>query len=147
MARKKWLIVLIPTVLGTGYLSSREFDSWSSDRAALSAVHKDPIAEHVFGGLPGDDSVLVRNGFVLAYNPDFRVPSWVAYRIQPDYLIRPERKGKFARFRPDPDLTNPVGPKDYTGWFRITLLENDDAHRLQIFKAVRESIDAYVASA
>ena len=71
------------------------------------------LKEHVYGGLPSDGPVLVRNGYVLSYDSKRRVPSWVAYHIVPDYLKTPHRVGEHARFRPDPNLVDPVHPRDY----------------------------------
>ena len=73
------------------------------------------LHEHVYGGLPSDDPVVVRNGYVLSYDPVHRVPAWVAYHIKPDYLKTPKRSGKYASFRRDPDVAGDVSPSDYKG--------------------------------
>jgi len=70
---------------------------------------------HVCCGTPGTDTLLERQGYVIAYNADRRVPKWVAYKIEPDYRKTPQRKGKFKSFRKDPDVVNPVVDRNYTG--------------------------------
>ena len=76
------------------------------------------IEEHVFGGLPSQAaSVQVRQGYVTSYDSAKRVPSWVAYHVEPDYRNTPTRQGKFSTFRTDPDITNPVTDDDYNGLF------------------------------
>lgn len=76
------------------------------------------IEEHVFGGLPSQAaSVQVRQGYVTSYDSAKRVPSWVAYHVEPDYLNTPTRQGKFSSFRNDPDVNNPVTDDDYDGLF------------------------------
>ena len=86
-----------------------------ADEAAL-------LAEHVFGGLPvgGEegDPVLVRQGYVLKYDVDGRVPVWVAYHVKPDYRKTPKREGKFKAFRTDPDAPHAVKDDEYTGLFK-----------------------------
>ena len=79
------------------------------------ATTEDLLAQHVYGGLPSDDPVVVRNGYVLCYDPVHRVPSWVAYHIKPDYLKTPDRSGKYSAFRADPDLPRSPSPDDYRG--------------------------------
>ena len=73
--------------------------------------------EHVYGGQPDTNKVLVRNAYVTSYNAEYRIPNWSAYHIIPDYLNTPTRKGKFSKFRPDPDISNPVQDDEYDGLF------------------------------
>lgn len=73
--------------------------------------------EHVYGGQPDNNKVLVRNAYVTSYNEEYRIPNWSVYHIIPDYLNTPTRKSKFARFRTDPDITNPVSDDEYNGLF------------------------------
>ncbi len=82
------------------------------DRPPATDV-QEPIEEHVYGGLPSDGPVLSRNGYVLSFDPDNRVASWVAYHIQPGYLRTPQRVRDRAAFRPDPDLPEAASPADY----------------------------------
>lgn len=75
------------------------------------------IAEHIKGGQPDSDSLLVRNAYVLSYNEQYRIPNWVAYHVVPDYLNTPERKGKFKRFRTDTEVEDAVETTEYNGLF------------------------------
>ena len=111
--RKRWIAVLL--FLAILFFLPYGYELFVSDTGKILLTRaQHPLEEHVYGGLPGGDSVLVRNGFVLAYDPVRRVPSWVAYHIAPDYLNIPDRKGKYARFRADEAVQNPVDPDDYT---------------------------------
>jgi len=83
--------------------------------AQLSTEQLALLDEHVFGGLPSDDSVFIRRGYVMSYDQTRRVPSWVAYHVKPDYLKTPPREGAFKTFRTDPDITNPVKKSEYNG--------------------------------
>lgn len=85
---------------------------------ALSDEQKASLKEHVFAGLPSEENIKIRNGYVLSYNPQTRTPNWVAYHIVPDYRKTPKRKGKFATFRNDPDLTIEAKNKEYNGLFK-----------------------------
>lgn len=73
--------------------------------------------EHIIKGQPDPEMgpVFVRQGYILRYNEQYRIPDWVAYHIIPDYLKTPKREKKYAKFRTDPDMSNPVLNKDYTG--------------------------------
>lgn len=73
------------------------------------------LEEHLFGGPPSDGKILIRRGYVTEYDFDFRVPRWVAWRVIPEYLNAPKRTGRWARFRTDPDIANPVVNEDYDG--------------------------------
>jgi len=73
--------------------------------------------EHVYGGQPDTNKLLVRNAYVTSYNNEFRIPNWSAYHITIDYLKTPRRIGKFAKFRPDPNVSDPVTTKEYIGLF------------------------------
>jgi len=73
------------------------------------------ISEHVFGGMPGNKNVYIRKGYILSYNPTTKTPDWVAYHIKPDYRNTPQRKGKFATFRKDPDIPGEPSTSDYVG--------------------------------
>jgi len=73
--------------------------------------------EHVYGGQPDTNKVLVRNAYVTSYNVEYRIPNWSAYHIIPDYLNTPTRKSKFAKFRDDPNISNPVSTSEYNGLF------------------------------
>lgn len=87
---------------------------WSVAAPWAAAQPDDPrVREHVKGGLPSHDALHVRNGYVLAYDAQRRVASWVAYHLVPDYLKTPKREGRFATFRVDPDVPHPVQWVDY----------------------------------
>lgn len=70
---------------------------------------------HTFCHVLANDPVLVRQGYLLSYDPVRRVPRWVAYKIEPDYLNTPERRGRLASFRIDRDISQPVTSDDYLG--------------------------------
>lgn len=84
------------------------------DKAALSA-------EHLFGGPPSPriigGTILIRRGYATEYDAARRVPRWTAWHATPAYLDTPKRKGRWARFRTDPDVGNPVRKNDYNGLF------------------------------
>jgi endonuclease G len=82
--------------------------NWSAEEKAI-------IKEHVYGGLPSDENIYVRNGYVLCYNPQTRAPNWVAYYVTADYRETLERKGKFSSFRADPDISGEAKDSDYVG--------------------------------
>lgn len=73
--------------------------------------------EHVYGGQPDTNKLLVRNAYVISYNEEYRIPNWSAYHIIPDYLNIPSRKSKFSKFREDPDILDPVSASEYNGLF------------------------------
>ena len=75
------------------------------------------LAEHVFGGLPSQDNIYIRQGYILSYNPQTKTPKWVAYHIKPEYGDTPARKGKFKTFRNDPDMEEEARDADYNGLF------------------------------
>ncbi|MDR4492870.1 MAG: DNA/RNA non-specific endonuclease [Nitrospirales bacterium] len=71
-------------------------------------------AIHTFCGIPKDGETLVRQGYLLSYDADRRIPGWVAYKIEPDFLHTPERDNRLASFLRDPDVPTPVVSSDYT---------------------------------
>ncbi len=87
-----------------------------ADCKITSAATKNKlINEHVLGGVPSKNNLLVRRGYVTDYDDDHRIPIWTAWRVEPDFLETPERKGKWKAFRTDPDIKNPVVDDDYLG--------------------------------
>lgn len=36
------------------------------------------LEEHLFGGAPGSEDLVIRRGFVLGYDNERRVPAWAA---------------------------------------------------------------------
>jgi endonuclease G len=84
--------------------------------SSLSSAEKKLYNEHILKGQPdGSTAVLVRHAYVAHYNPDYRIPDWVAYHAVPEYLKTPPREGKFKVFRTDPEVENPVKDADYIG--------------------------------
>jgi endonuclease G len=81
----------------------------------LSEAESRLVSEHVYGGLPSEDRIYVRQAYVMAYDASRRVPKWVAYHIKPDYRNTPPRKGRFSSFRKDADVPDGVVDSDYTG--------------------------------
>jgi len=85
--------------------------------SSLPQEDKDLYDEHLKFGQPNSAILLIRNAYVLHYNSQYRIPNWVAYHIDPDFLNTPERKSKFARFRKDEEVENPVEDEEYVGLF------------------------------
>jgi endonuclease G len=81
------------------------------------------LATHVYGGLPSNGTVLTRNGYVLEYDKRHRVPRWVAYKVTDENMQTPKRKGAFARYRDDPDVSGEASTNEYKGLFARTRLE------------------------
>ncbi len=73
------------------------------------------IKEHVLGGVPSENKLLVRRGYVTDYDVKHRIPIWTAWRVEADFLESPVRKGKWKTFRTDTEVTNPVVDDDYLG--------------------------------
>lgn len=97
-------------------------DAWGQSCPALGKDAKAALlAEHLFGGPPSPrnigGTILIRRGYVTEYDVARRVPRWTAWRATPAYLHPPKRKGRWARFRTDPDVGNPVRRTDYNGLF------------------------------
>jgi len=78
-----------------------------------------PAHGNCLGGVPEGtlEAVHHRNGYSIEYDSDFRIPRWVGYRVTPDYLIGPDRKGDWTYFRPDPDIDSEPLDNDYDGVF------------------------------
>ena len=115
MRRKGRFALAVAAVLVMAFLLLRYVEFFPGDREKAPRRARGGIEEHVYGGLPDEGPVLVRNGYVLSYDPDRRVPSWVAYHLRPDYVKTPKRRGGYARFRPDAEVEHPVRPGDYRG--------------------------------
>ena len=81
----------------------------------LSEREKALVKEHVYGGLPSTANLYVRNGYVLCYAPERRVPKWVAYHVTPDCRNTPYRIDKYNDFNDDPDITREARDADYKG--------------------------------
>jgi len=72
------------------------------------------LEEHVFGGAPTNDPLLVRRGYVTSFDAEHRVPRWTAWHVSPEYVDPPSRKSRWKRFRTDPDTPDAVINGDYT---------------------------------
>ena len=111
-------IAVIGSVWVGNHTDSEAFDSGLigkfADVSALSFVQQQLIAEHCPLGLPDEDNILIRPGYISSYDAANRVPQWVSYHIQPDYRNTPKREGQFAKFHPDPQINDPVKHSDYT---------------------------------
>lgn len=69
------------------------------------------LQEHVFGGAPSGECavILVRNRYVLCYDPTLRSARWVAYCLTPDCLKVPEGDGCLQ----DPEVNGEPSCDDY----------------------------------
>ena len=93
------------------------FSQAQQSATELNSVQKSIYEEHVFGGQPDDDKILVRRAYVVNYNTEWRIPNWCAYHITKDYLKTPERSNRFKKFRDDPDVEDAVNEDEYNGLF------------------------------
>ena len=75
----------------------------------------DLIEEHVYGELPSNTSLMVRNAYVLDYDSARKAPIWVAYHLTEEYRLTPKRTGKWKTYRNDPDLNDEPKETDYSG--------------------------------
>ncbi len=82
---------------------------------SLTAEEQALVDHHVFAGTPSCGDLHVRRGYILCYDAARRVPSWVAYKVEPDYLNTPPRKNRFKSFRVDPDIDNEAKDAEYVG--------------------------------
>jgi endonuclease G len=85
------------------------------DLGYLTTAQLELYNEHIKGGQPDNDTLFIRNAYVLNYNTNYRIPNWVAFHIIPDYLNTPERKSRFISFRTDPEVTDAVDTEEYNG--------------------------------
>lgn len=87
-----------------------------TDCPALSATRQNQLTrEHLFGGAPSAGDVHVRRGYVSVYDAKHRVPRWTAWHAIADYRRTPPRTGRWAAFRTDTNVDNPVVDHDYDG--------------------------------
>lgn len=94
------------------------FGASAAFRADFTEDELKLIEEHVYGGLPNDEEIFVRNGYVTSYNSATRTPNWSAYHITTDYRKTPSRKGRFKSFRIDPDIQGEAKDREYVGLLR-----------------------------
>ncbi len=78
-----------------------------------SEFNRKLVDEHIYGGMPGYDNVLIRQAYVLSYNYEHRIPNWVAYHVKHGYTNTVPRYGIFSNFRVDPQIHNPVRASEY----------------------------------
>lgn len=105
-------------ILKICFISLFLFCTFANSQPDLGYLTPENLAlynEHIKGGQPDTDTLLIRNAYVLNYNTNFRIPNWVAFHIIPDYLNTPERKSRFITFRTDPDVTDAVDTDEYNG--------------------------------
>jgi len=92
--------------------------AWPQDwYSGLSEEQREYYDEHLRFGQPDNQVLLIRNAFVLHHNSTYRIPNWVTYHIDPDYLNVPERTGRFSCFRTDDEVEDPVEDEEYDGLF------------------------------
>ena len=71
------------------------------------------VTTHAYGGAPSTNTINIRNGYVVSFDHDGRIPRWVAYRVTPAYLDVPKREGRYAKFHVDESVPNSTHPNDY----------------------------------
>lgn len=114
-------IAAIPLIVGIGVGALTEAGApiriapLDMQSLSLSQADFERIEEHAFGGLPSTADLYFRNGYVGAYDVRYRVPRWVGYRVVQSYRNTPPREGRFASFRIDRGIENPVRSADYRG--------------------------------
>jgi endonuclease G len=122
-SRKKYWLILITLCLivtsliliSVAIIKQARFRIYPGDR------QNKLLKEHVYRGLPCGENIYFRQGYILCYDEDHRVPKWVAYHIIPDYMNTPERAGKFEKYGIDPEISYPVDPDDYAGLYQSEL--------------------------
>lgn len=114
-ARPVTIVALVPVVLGLIAQGTNPPSGAGAQPPDFSPAEHALVDEHVFGGLPSNDNVHVRRGYVLGYLPEARIPRWVAYHVTPDYRRVPPRNGRYRTFRVDPDIPSAARDADYVG--------------------------------
>jgi len=84
------------------------------------------VNEHMYGGAPTYDPILVRRGYVTSYDSEHRVPRWTAWHVSPDYVDTPRRRSRWKRFRVDPDMPYAVTNGDYTNIPKVDVDGQED---------------------
>lgn len=96
-------------------LASSEAAYLIADVVTLIAPEADLITEHMYGGVPAGEAIMVRNAYVISYDHERRVPKWVAYHITPEYLGNPPREEQFDGYGDDPELDIEALDGEYDG--------------------------------
>ena len=60
-----------------------------------------------------EDGVLVKGPYLLMYDHENHVPSWVAYRVEPEYTNTPPRKDQFDFFCEDDEIDSEPHKTDF----------------------------------
>jgi endonuclease G, mitochondrial len=107
---KKILLVLAILSLSIYTFGQLSYSNLSEDQKKL-------YDEHMFGGQPDNNEVLVRTAYITSYNEEYRIPNYSVYHIVSDYLNTPERTSRFSTFRKDPDVNDAVVTDEYTGLY------------------------------
>lgn len=111
---------LPPTRRGSGIL-----------RPAVSQQSKAIQDEHILFGYPGTEALLHNTGYVVSHNNQKKVPYWVSYHMQEDYLWR--KVERTDDFRPDARLPEAQRAElsDYrhSGYDRGHMVPADDMAR------------------
>ncbi len=71
--------------------------------------------EHMYQWTTDTTDTFIRQGYVVKYNFEYKIPTWAAYHLKEDYLRTPKRKGKYSSFKRDPDVNDGVVTSNYTG--------------------------------
>ena len=75
-------------------------------------------SDHAYGGIPSNGAYLERQGYIIQFDSEHKVPRWVAYHVKPENLDTPDRnKNKWSKFRDDPDIVNEATEQDYKNQF------------------------------
>jgi endonuclease G, mitochondrial len=113
-------VVIVGALIALAGYSALIADDSEFPSASNTQTHApDPalMKEHVIGGVPSRGNVYTRRGYVIGFDPKTKTPAWVAYHVVPDCRKTPRRRGRFSRFRDDPDISGEARDDDYTGLF------------------------------
>jgi len=83
-----------------------ELDSTIPASDPLTDAQKKLVAEHAQYGIPSEGKFYVRNAYIMGFDKERRIPSWVSYHVTKDYCEKkPKREGRFKGYLNDPDIT------------------------------------------
>lgn len=114
--------------------------SMSADAPSIGGrVSSEEANRFLYGGLPANTEVMVREGYVVSYNPELKIPNWVGYKLTPRPDVVDDRYGIF---RADPNIpaAQSAVESDYSrsGYVRGHLVSERDMRRFGE-QAVREA--------